>query len=288
MGTPTLAHIVRARMAMKNFRSLAFLALSMLAPLAAGCSADTSDDAPSGDELAGSGGQGEDEIRRGGLLGQVGAVKINGGATVAAPAKIKRILENIGLQPGAPKPQEGGFRCIPSYRLEFLKPSGESAAFAGFMCGGPGSGDRKDAKGSVQVNGKSYLITAKDIDAIDAIAKEPLAVGDVLFGADKVVIGRPGGDSNAESTDGAIVAKVANAMKADEVPNPNASFPRCLPSRFVSFHKGATELASIGLNCGENATGLVQGSFSAREPQLRGAVKIDAGIVFDVERSLAK
>lgn len=273
---------------MNPFRTLGLVVLTMLAPLAAGCSADTSDDAPSGD-LAGAGGEGEDEIRRGGLLGQVGAVKINGGETVAAPAKIKRILENIGLQPGAAKPQEGGFRCMPSYRLEFLKPSGESAGTAGFMCGGPGSPDRKDAKGSVQVNGKSYLITAKDIDAIDAIANEPRAVGDVLFGADKIVIGRPGSPStNIESKDGAIVAKVASAMKADEVPDPSASFPRCLPSRFVSFHKGTKELASVGLNCGENATGLVQGSFSARDPQLHGAVKIDAGIVFGVERSLAK
>lgn len=273
---------------MSRLRTLVLLAVTTLAPLAAGCSADTSGDdvnAPSGD-VQGAGGEGEDEIRRGGLLGQLGAVKINGGATVAAPAKIKRILENIGLQPGAAKPQEGAFRCMPSYRLEFIKPSGESAGTAGFMCGGPGSGDRKEAKGSVQVGGKSYLITAKDVDAIDAIAKEPAAVADIVFGADKVIFSKPMDQAKVETKEGTQIAKVISGLKADQVPDRNASFPRCLPSKVVTIQKGGAELASIALNCGDDATGIVRGRLSAGDAM--GAVDVDAGIVLGVEKSLAR
>lgn len=270
-----------------SLRILALLAVTALAPLAVGCSADTSGDdvnSPSGD-VQGAGGEGEDEIRRGGLLGQLGAVKINGGATVAAPAKIKRILENIGLQPGAAKPQEGGFRCMPSYRLEFFKPSGEPAGTAGFMCGGPGSADRKDAKGSVQVNGKSYLITAKDVDAIDAIGTEDAAVADIVWGADKVVFSKPSTQTKVETKNGEQVAKVISGLKADQVPDRNAMFPRCLPSKYVSIHKGTKQLANIALNCGDDATGVVKGRLSAGDTM--GAVDVDAGIVLGVERGLA-
>lgn len=271
---------------MSRLHLLALLAVTALAPLAAGCSADTSGDdvnAPNGD-VQGAGGEGEDEIRRGGLLGQLGAVKINGGATVAAPAKIKRILENIGLQPGAAKPAEGGFRCMPSYRLEFIKPSGESAGTAGFMCGGPGSGDRKDAKGSVQVNGKSYLITAKDVDAIDAIAKEPAAVADIVYGADKVVFAKPGTPAKSETKDAAQIAKVISGFKADQVPEPMTIFPKCLPSKVISIQKGTKVLGSIALNCGDDATGTVRGRLSVSEST--GAIDVDAGIVLGVEKSL--
>jgi hypothetical protein len=273
---------------MSRLRLLAVLAVTMLAPLAAGCSADTSGDDVNGpsSDVQGAGGDGEDEIRKGGLLGQLAAVKINGGATVAAPTKIKRILENIGLQPGAAKPQEGGFRCMPSYRLEFFKPSGELAGTAGFMCGGAGSADRKDAKGSVQVNGKSYLITAKDVDAIDAIGKEPAAVADLVYGADKVVFTKPMNQSaKVETNNGEQVAKVLSGLKADQVPDRNASFPRCLPSKVVTIQKGTKELANIALNCGDDATGTVRGRLSAGD--MMGAIDVDAGIVLGVEKSLA-
>jgi hypothetical protein len=157
------------------------------------------------------------------------------------------------------------------------------------MCGGPGSRDRKDAHGSVQVNGKSYLITAKDIDAIDAIANEPRAVADLFWGADKVVFSKPmDGAAKIETKDGALVAKVISGFKADEVPNPNASFPRCIPSNIVSLYDGTKELASVGLTCGDNATGKVQGNLSTNdESRAHGAVEVDAGIVLGVKNGLA-
>lgn len=265
---------------MNPLRALALAALC--APLALGCSADDAsvdDDVVGGDE-----GAAEEEVRST-LLGDVAAVKINGGKIVAAPAKVKRVLENIGLQPGAPRPPEGGFRCLPSYRLEFLKANGESQATGGFLCGGAGSADRKDAKGSIQVGGKSYLITAKDVDALDAIAAEPLLVGDVLFGTDKVTITKPGRDEKKIITDGALVAKVVKAIKPDQRPDPNVAFPRCLPSRLVVYSKGTKDLATISFSCREGLRALVSGPFTSGVDGARGAVKISTGPVLDAEAS---
>jgi hypothetical protein len=264
---------------MSPLRALALLALCT--PLAAaGCSAD---DASIDDDVVGEEeGPAEQEVRST-LLGNVAAVKINGGKTVAAPAKVKRILENIGLEPGAARPDEGGFRCLPSYRLEIFKANGETQATAGFLCGGPGAADRRNAKGSIQVGGKSYLISAKDVDALDAIAAEPLMVGDVLFGTDNVVISKPGREEKTTVTDGAGVAKLVKAIQPDQVPNPQAVFPRCLPSRVVTYKNGTKDLASISFSCREGIRATVTGSFSGRAQQAHGAVKISTGAVFDAE-----
>lgn len=263
-------------------------ACALTAPLAAGCAADETapvDQAPAGDDATGGS---EDEVRST-LLGNVAAITINGGATVAAPAKLRRVLENIGLQPGADRPAEGAFRCMSSYRLEILDAKGETKATAGFLCGGAGSASRKNAKGSVSIGGKSYLIDAKDVDAIDAVGKEPLAIADVLYGVDRIEIVKPGASTaTTGSRDGAIVSRIVKAMRPDQVPNPNAAFPRCLPSRAVGFFKGTKEIASVSLSCGEGARGYVQGNFSARVGESRGAADINAGTVFDVEAELTR
>jgi len=277
---------------MIRLRALRAVALSfacvLAAPLVAGCAADEAapgDQAPAGDDVTGGS---EDEVRST-LLGNVAAIKINGGATIAAPAKLRRVLENIGLQPGADRPAEGAFRCMSSYRLEILDAKGETKATAGFLCGGAGSASRKNAKGSVSIGGKSYLIDAKDVDAIDAVGKEPLAIADVLYGVDRIEIVKPGASAaTIGSRDGAIVSRIVKAMRPDQVPNPNAAFPRCLPSRSVGFFKGTKEIASVSLSCGEGARGYVQGNFSARVGESRGAADINAGTVFDVEAELTR
>jgi hypothetical protein len=84
-----------------------------------------------------------------------------------------------------------------------------------------------------------------------------------------------------------LVSKVISGFKGDEVPDPMASMPRCLPSNVVSLYKGAKELASVGLNCGDNATGKVMGRFSTNEENgPHGAVEVDAGIVLGVKNGL--
>lgn len=121
---------------------------------------------------------------------------------------------------------------------------------------------------------------------LDAIAKEPAAVADIVFGADKVVFSKPMDQAKVETKSGEQVAKVISGLKADQVPDRNASFRRCLPSKVVTIHKGASELASIALNCGDDATGVVRGRLSAGDSM--GAVDVDAGIVLGVEEPRAR
>jgi hypothetical protein len=270
-------------MNMRHPLSLCFVALAV--SLATGCAASTDGETEAGEPLAGAGGAGENELKSS-ILGEVAAVRFDGNTIVAAPSKIQRILENVGLQPGATPLEEGGHRCSAGFSFELLKQS-EATAATVFICGAPGTPESKGAKGSVRVNDKSYVVTASDLDAIEAIAKEPLAVADAVFGADRVVFTKPlQNGAKVETSDAALVAKVISAMNADQIPDPNASGVRCPPVRLVSLHKGSKELAIVGLNCSDRATGIVQGTFFMREPAMSGAVTVNAGIVFGVERDL--
>lgn len=125
-------------------------------------------------------------------------------------------------------------------------------------------------------------------DDIEATAK-PLAFAAIAHGANRVVFSKPMEPwATVETSDAALVAKVIGAFVADEVPDPKASFMRCPPAFVVSLYEETTELASIGLSCDEAATGIIQGSLttgSANGPY--GAVHVDAGVVLEVQRSLA-
>ncbi len=76
---------------MSRFRALTpltplmLVALTLLVPSFMGCAADTA--------TAGQEAESSDEIRST-LLGNVGAIRINGGAPVAAPSKVQRILKD--------------------------------------------------------------------------------------------------------------------------------------------------------------------------------------------------
>lgn len=236
------------------------------------------------DESPGAEPASENEVKSGSLLGQAVAVQIDGGAIVAAPAKLKRVLDNLGLGAGAKKPKEGGFRCMPTYRLEFFKADGTSLATGGLMCG---AGARKDVAGSISINDTSYLIVAKDVDAIDAIAKEPVAVADVLFGTDRVKFAQPGKPGTiAETSDGAQVTKAVRTLRGDDVPDPKVSMPKCVPSRVVSFLKGDTVLGSISFMCGGDgeASATAKGQFVIKN-DAAGAVQVNAATLMDIERA---
>ena len=172
---------------------------------------------------------------------------------------------------------------MPSFRLEMLDAKGDVKAYAGFVC----DGSRQDAKGTVHVNDKSYLITAKDVDALEAIGKEPLAVADVLFGADRAEISSPRAQTKVSTTDGALVAKLAKTMQGDQVPDPTKPIAKCLPSRAVGFFRGTKQLGSVSFACSEGGRGTVTGSVGGGG-STRGAIDINAGTVFDIESSLKK
>src|SRR6185503_3919433 len=105
-------------------------------------------------------------------------VRINGVA-VAAPKKLEALRENLGLQAGTKTStlEEVESRGVPSYLIIFYGAGGQSAGSAHFLYTDGDKADlaRTNAKGTLVYQGKSYSITAKDLDAIDAIAKEPLA-----------------------------------------------------------------------------------------------------------------
>ncbi len=240
----------------------------------------------SGADESESGPAAEDEVKSGSLLAQAVAVQIDGGATVAAPAKLKRVLDNLGLGAGSKKPKEGAFRCMPTYRLEFFKADGTSLAKGGLMCG---AGARQDVQGSLQINDKSYLIVAKDVDAIDAIAKEPLAVADALFGTDRVKIGQPSkAGATVETTEGAEVAKAVKAFRGDDVPDPKASMPKCVPSRVVTFLNGSKVLGSVSFMCGPGGEGSTTstGSFFVKD-DLAGGVQVNTKALLDIEKAIS-
>jgi hypothetical protein len=160
---------------MRSLTNIVLLGFALVASLCIGCSAPPDDDA----ETAGGG---ENEIVRGGrLLGEVGELRVNGVA-ITSPEKIDRILDNLGLRTGDETTREevdlGG---VPQYLLSFHRRGGEFIASGHFIYidGEAGSRERKNAKGSLQYYDKSYSLTARDLDAIDAIAKEsdPTASG---------------------------------------------------------------------------------------------------------------
>jgi hypothetical protein len=261
---------------MSRFHALLALGLAVLASGLSGCAAET--DATEEEQA-----QSVDEIRAT-LLGSVAGVRINGGPTVAAPGKVQRILQNIGLAQGAPGPEEGGVRCMPSYKLEMLDSLGNVKSTAGFFC--DTTGPRQGVTGSVIVRGRSYLLTARDLDALDAIGREPLAIGDVLFGVDRVQIGAAARTEAKQTTERGRIARVVRSMNGDLPPDPYARMARCLPSRVVTFWHGVQPLATVSFACAEGERGVLSGSFSGRDAQVSGGVPIDAGVVFDVESQL--
>jgi hypothetical protein len=268
---------------MSRLRALAFVALTLAAAAVSGC-AGTDGSVDDGTST----GAGEDEIRSA-LMGRVAAVRFNGGVVVAAPGKLSRVLDGVGLGPRTERPPEGGLRCPPSYQLEFLDTHGVVKATAGFMCSTLAVGARKDVQGSVLVNGKSYLVTARDVDALDQIAAEPAAIGDLLFAVDRVQIAKPGLPDTTETHNLTLVGKIVRSISADQVPDPYARMARCLPSRALTFFRGADAVATASFSCGGDAEhGVVGGSFSGRDQRTTGGITIDAGVVFDVEQSLVQ
>lgn len=96
----------------------------------------------------------------------------------------------------------------PQVLITLYGPHGETVATAFFIHidGTQGSRDPKNAKGSLYIGGKSYALTAKDLDAIKAIGAEPRTVADLVWGADRVVFTKPMEPwMNVDSTDAALV-----------------------------------------------------------------------------------
>lgn len=268
-------------MSRRRLPALVFVAVALLGPSTLACTGDT--------ETSGAlaSGGGDDELRSG-LRDAVAAVRINGGVVVAAPGKVRRVFDAVGLGPRAARAPEGGLQCPPSFTLEFLDARGVVKATAGFMCGALAAAARKNVAGSVQAGGKSYLVTASDVDALEALAQEPTAIGDALFGVDRAQIAKAGETEVKVTTARTLVAKLVRSIDGDVVPDPYARRARCLPSRAVSFFRGAEQVGSASFSCVDGERGVVEGTFSARDERANGGVAIDAGAVLDVEQAISR
>lgn len=261
---------------------LVALALSTLVTLGAfGCAAPTDAADPAAGDVA----TDDDNEVKSNVLGDVHAVKVQG-RTVGAKTKVSKILRLTGLSARAAKPDEGAFRCMPTYRLEFLDARGETIASGGFMCGAGGE-PTSDAKGYITLRqgGKAYLISG-DAKAIDELSKAPLQVADVTYGVDKIELGRPG-QAGAPATEKADLTTALKALGTSQVPDPNASFPRCLPNHVVTLYRAGKHVATASFLCGGAGGTDVQASFSSQNgEEIHGAIRVDATALIALEDKL--
>lgn len=238
--------------------------------LALGCASPSEDDAAPADET------GEDDLTQRQLPGVVavevaevrGSTQVLSSKTLAAPKKVKGIVTNIKkLKPTDPVP-----RCMErdTARLTFLDATGKKIATVGSYCGGFGSIDFE--------NGKPGYGVRFDATAVDAARNAPLAVGDVLWGVTNIEILRPS-TQEKKSLSGDKIAPILAGFDLDEVPDANASFPRCLPSYSVSFKRANTDLAHTSFICGSTtaatAPASLKAQFSGTSPVVRGGITID-------------
>lgn len=227
---------------------------------------------------------GDEDDLKSNVLGDVAAVTVQG-TTVGASKKVSSILRLSGLASGSARPHEGMYRCMPQFKLEFLDKAGKALASGGFLCGG--GAPSSDAKGYVTVpGGKSYLISG-DAAAIDAIAKQPLVVGDFLWGVTKVAFGKPGRPEDVIANDPADVARAVKAINPTQEPDPRVSMPRCMPNHILTFSRGTHKLAYTSFLCGSGGGTDVLASFSVEgNDDVHGGVHVNATTILQIEEKL--
>lgn len=249
-----------------------------------GCAGATDGDTPAADD-----GEAVDDVVaangtvRSKLLGEVGAIRVRD-VTIGDPVKVGKALRALGLGSRNKIPAEGGYRCMPGYRIEILDARGEVLANAGLMCGG---GERTGVhKGSVQVGGKSYLVEG-DVGALEAELAKPQKVADVLFGAvDAVHIVKPMTGS-AGTTDAAAVRKILGALGTSQelTPiDPAAPTPKCPPARILELSRGGKGAAQVTTMCGAS-TGKASATLLVGDKKI-GGLTLDMGALGEVEGTL--
>lgn len=243
---------------------------SIVTAAAIGCAAPSEDAAPGDDGAA------EDDLTQRQLPGVVaveiaevrGFTQVLSSKTLGAPKKVKGIVTNIKkLKPTDPVP-----RCLErdTARLTFLDGAGKKLATVGSYCGGFGNIDFE--------NGKPGYGVKFDAAAVDAARTGPLAVGDVLWGVTSIDIVRP--STQEKKTLGPDqVGGVLGGIDLDQIPDANASFPRCLPGYSVSFKRANADLGYTSFICGSttaaDAPASLKAQFSGRSPQVSGGITLD-------------
>jgi hypothetical protein len=196
--------------------------------------------------------------------------------TLGAPKKVKSLVTVIKkLRANEPQP-----RCLErdTTRLTYLDAAGKKLATVSTHCGGFGSISFE--------NGSPGYAVKYNTASVDTTKNAPFAVGDALWGITKIELSRPGRNDTRTLT-GGRVAVVLAGFDLDEVPDANASFPRCLPSHAVTLMRGEKNVAFTSFICGStdpaNAPASVKASFTAVDPAAgddapnlaRGGIKLD-------------
>lgn len=253
-----------------------FLGLVYAAALSAfattGCAVEN--DADSAEDQA--------DIQAGSVLGEVAAVKRQNSTDYMMGAKLKTILETMGLQRGAPKPKEGEAKCKPVSGIDFYNAAGDVVGSATYGCD---INDTTNTAATLRIKDKSYLIKIKDVEEIRLAAQEPSTVGEILFGANRATIGRVGDQNPVEVKK---IDKVIGALKADELPDFKAPGNRCVPSRLITLYRNDQKLGIVALNCADDARGVVPGALTPLTPRynsLVGKISVNATDIFAAEKA---
>lgn len=196
--------------------------------------------------------------------------------TLGAPKKVQQVMSTIRKL----KSNEAVPRCLmrDTERLTFMDAAGKKIATVGSYCGGYGSISFE--------NGTAGYGVHFDGSAIEEAKNAPLAVGDFLYAVSKIELSRPGDRANTKkAVTGDAMKPILAGFDLDEVPDANASFPRCLPSHVVTFKRGDAEVAYTSFICGStngaNAPKSLKAEFSAGStaapdaPKAHGAITVD-------------
>lgn len=250
-----------------SFVALGLVAFASLA--AVGCAA------PSNEDPAPLGGDEDDLTARsvpGAVAVEIAEVrnqdKVLSSKTLGAPKKVKSVLAGVRkLRRDEPVP-----KCImqDTTRLTFLGADGKAIATVSSYCAGFGSIDF--------ASGKEGYGVKFDGEAVAAAKDAPFAVGDALWGSTTIELAKPGTQEKRTIT-GDAMKPILEGFDLDEVPNPNAAFPRCLPSHSVTFLRGKDKVAYSSFLCGVDAApASLQAAFTAPDPAKADATLAHGGI----------
>ena len=200
------------------------------------------------------------------LLANVGAFELDDKTIVAAPTKVKKLVAAMA------RPKEGSLRCLPMKYVNILGKDGEKMAELSMSCGTETSSKieaqlyivRRDGLADKPLPSPQRYVVQLDTEVVDAVQKEPAAVGDLLFGVDKIEVARMGGKPTTVTSRTALDA-VIESLGADQTPREGMQ-PRCIPDITVNFFRGKTAIGGA-LACGR------EGSIRLTRPEVAGAIK---------------
>jgi len=224
-----------------------------------------------------------DELRAWPQLSDVAAVEIAtvrarttvlSATTRGAPKKVKSIVTALRkLRPTDPQP-----RCLDqdTIRLTFLDAASKKIATVDTHCAGFGTLSFADGSTGSPIKFETGVV--------ENVKEAPFAVGDAVWGITKIELSRPRLEQKRVLSSDATKS-VLGGYDLDEVPDPRAALPRCIPNYLVAFKRANDEVASTSFLCAVTsgpAPSSVKAHFAAvntadpkGDPIASGAITLD-------------